>query len=68
MMAVFFPRGQQAIKKIKRKFLAELERYRASGAEGIAFVTNQELRLAERKELADSAQDPDQGRVRRERR
>ena len=51
--AVYFPRGQQDFAEIKKKFLHDLEGINQNGANGIAFVTNQELRLGERKELAE---------------
>lgn len=50
-MAVYFPRNQQDFKDIAAKFKSDLEKARRSESEGIAFVTNQELRLAERQTL-----------------
>jgi hypothetical protein len=50
-MAVFSPRGQQQFATIKDKFVSDLAGVVINAAIGIAFVTNQELRLAERKEL-----------------
>jgi hypothetical protein len=50
-MAVYFPRGQQDFAAIQTKFKSDLGAARAAGAEGIAFVTNQEMRLAERRSL-----------------
>lgn len=55
VMASFFPRGQQDFKAIREKFLADLDGARANRADGIAFVTNQELRLGERRELVELA-------------
>jgi hypothetical protein len=55
VMAVFFPRGQQSFSDIKKKFLDDLRGARRNAADGIAFVTNQELTLGERKELHDAA-------------
>ncbi|GAA5096750.1 hypothetical protein [Nocardia iowensis] len=52
IMAVHFPRGQQRISAIKKKFRADLAGVEANGADGIAFVTNQELTVTERNELA----------------
>lgn len=52
VMAVYFPRGQQDFTTIKQKFISDVGGVTLSAATGIAFVTNQELRLAERKELA----------------
>lgn len=51
--AVYFPRGQQTLKEIETKFQGDLEGVTVNSAGGIAFVTNQELRLAERKQLQD---------------
>jgi hypothetical protein len=53
--AVYFPRGQQAFKDILEKFSTDLGGVSRNNADGIVFVTNQELRLAERKKLADLA-------------
>lgn len=53
--AVYFPRGQQSFATIESKFNADLTAARERvGAEGFAFITNQELRLAERRTLQDS--------------
>jgi hypothetical protein len=54
-MAVYFPRGEKNYQKIKSKFLSDAKLIKQQDATGIAFVTNQELRLSERKELEDSA-------------
>ena len=54
-MAVYFPRGEKGYQEIKAKFLEDTKKIKQQGATGIAFVTNQELRLSERKELEDSA-------------
>lgn len=51
--AVYFPRGQQDFSEIKNKFIHDLDGVKKNGANGIAFVTNQELRLAERKDLSE---------------
>jgi len=56
-MAVYFPRGQQSFEDIKKKFAADLGGARKNSITGFAFVTNQELRLAERRELVESAPD-----------
>lgn len=50
-MAVYFPRNQQDFRDIEAKFTSDLEKAQGSGCDGIAFVTNQELRLAERRAL-----------------
>lgn len=51
--AVYFPRGQQSFSDIKDKFAHDLDGVKANNAKGLAFVTNQELRLGERKILAE---------------
>ncbi|MBC6463418.1 tetratricopeptide repeat protein [Actinomadura sp. HBU206391] len=56
IMAVYFPRGQQAFKAIRSKFVSDAAGVSANSADGIAFVTNQELSLAERKELCSRTQ------------
>jgi hypothetical protein len=50
-MAVYFPRGQQAFNAIKTKFEVDLGGAKRNSADGIAFVTNQELTLGERKDI-----------------
>jgi hypothetical protein len=55
VMAAYFPRGRQSLTDIKHKFEADLEGARNNDA-GIAFVTNQELKLAEREELKTLAE------------
>ena len=47
LMAVYFPRGQQDFKEIEKKFLDDLKGVKTNTADALAFVTNQELRLAE---------------------
>jgi hypothetical protein len=49
--AVYFPRGQQDLKKIKSKLKDDVAAAIKHDPKGVAFVTNQELKLAERKEL-----------------
>jgi hypothetical protein len=51
IMAVYFPRGQKSFNEIKSKFLNDLEGLKANAADGLAFVTNQELSLGQREEL-----------------
>src|SRR5690349_15053699 len=53
LMAVYFPRGQQSYADIKKKFLDDAKGVPANGAQGFAFVTNQELTLAERATLKE---------------
>ena len=55
VMASYFPRGQKDFKAIEAKFMGDVDGALANDAQGIAFVTNQELRLAERKALAENA-------------
>lgn len=57
--AVYFPRGQQSFSDIKLKFEHDLEGVKQNKANGIVFVTNQELRLSERKELTEIDNDMD---------
>ncbi len=54
-MAVSFPRGQQSFAAIKAKFQDDVAKARATGVDAVAFVMNQEVRLAERAELAQLA-------------
>lgn len=51
IMAVYFPRGKVKFSAIKQKFQHDLQGVANNGAEGIVFVTNQELTLEERKTL-----------------
>lgn len=53
IMAVYFPRGQQTIAEITSKLFADIAsaKKREEGLDGLVFVTNQELRWAERREL-----------------
>lgn len=53
--AVYFPRGQQTLKTIEGKFDSDLTKAAAHAPHGLAFVTNQELRMAERAQLVESA-------------
>lgn len=57
--AVYFPRGQQSFSDIKSKFTHDLSGIDANNAEGLAFVTNQEIRLSERKILTEIAPEVD---------
>lgn len=50
---VYFPRGQKTFADIKKKFEYDLAGVEKNHASGFAFVTNQELRLSERKELSE---------------
>ena len=51
--AVYFPRGQKSFNEIKKKYRYDLEGVYRNGAKGIAFITNQELSLMERKILEE---------------
>lgn len=57
-MAAYFPRGQQSPKTITDKFTGDFEGVAAHHADGMAFVTNQELRLADRRNLAAAVDGP----------
>jgi hypothetical protein len=59
VMAVYFPRGQQSIKEITDKLTSDVEKAESKEPEpvGVAFVTNQELRLAEREALGNVGAD-----------
>ena len=49
--AAYFPRGQKSFSKIKDKFTNDLEGIKKNKVSGMAFVTNQELSLEERRTL-----------------
>lgn len=51
LMAAYFPRGQQSFSDIQKKFLGDAAGVPKNGAQGFAFVTNQELSLSERSSL-----------------
>lgn len=51
--AVYFPRGQKDFSEIKDKFIHDLEGVKQNEANGIAFITNQEIRLSERKIISE---------------
>lgn len=55
VMAVYFPRGEKNFAEIQEKFIHDLAGAKDAGADGIAFVTNQELRLGERSDLKQRA-------------
>ena len=55
LMAVYFPRGQRDFNEIEKKFLNDLNGVNSNQADALAFVTNQELRLAERESLEKAA-------------
>lgn len=51
--AVYFPRGQQKFNSIKTKFISDLKGVEKNNVKGMVFLTNQELKLSERKILTD---------------
>jgi len=53
VMAVYFPRNQQSFTEINRKFKEDAKGVTKNSADGMVFVTNQELKLSERKKLGD---------------
>ena len=57
--AVYFPRGQQSFSSIKAKFIHDLFGIGVNNAGGLAFVTNQEICLSERKILTEIASEID---------
>ncbi|EQM29986.1 hypothetical protein N601_30105 [Rhodococcus erythropolis DN1] len=57
IMAVNFPRDEQTFGDIKRKFVSDLESATKHQPYGLAFVTNQEIRLSERAELRELGAD-----------
>lgn len=56
IMAVYFPRGQQPFGEIKQKFVTDFRGVRGNGADGMVFVTNQELTLGQRRQLGESVE------------
>jgi len=53
IVAAYFPRDQQQFAVIKNKLLNDVSGISKNNADGIVFITNQELRLSERDELKD---------------
>jgi len=53
--AAYFPRGQHSLVQISEKLKNDIEGIAKNSVDGLAFVTNQELRLRERDELVESA-------------
>ncbi len=51
--AVYFPKGQKSYSDIKTKFMHDIQGVSTNSADGMAFITNQELTLGEREELKD---------------
>jgi hypothetical protein len=52
--AAYFPRGQKNFSEIKKKFTSDIKGIKKNKVSGLAFVTNQELTLSERKELKNT--------------
>lgn len=48
VMAAYFPRGEKTRATIEKKLKHDIEGAKSQGAVGIAFVTNQEVKLADR--------------------
>jgi hypothetical protein len=57
VMAVYFPRHKHSFSDIKAKFKSDLDGAMKHQPKGLAFVTNQEITLAERDELITLAPD-----------
>lgn len=55
--ASYFPRGKKEYRAIKKKLLQDAKGVKANDAQGMAFVTNQELKVSERKDLTACASD-----------
>ena len=55
VMAVYFPRGQGTLSEIEKKFRNDLAGVNVHETWGIAFVTNQELTLAQRKSFTEAS-------------
>lgn len=53
IVACYFPRSEKQFNEIKRKYQDDLEGVRVNDADGIIFVTNQELTLGQRKQLKE---------------
>jgi Restriction endonuclease len=53
-VGVYFPRGQDSQSSIRAKVVGDFNGMAAHQADGMVFVTNQELRKAERKALRDA--------------
>ncbi len=53
--AAHFPRKAVTLTQFKKKFMADLKGVEINKGKGMAFVTNQELKLHERKKLAEAA-------------
>lgn len=49
----YFPRGQQTFSEIETKFLSDFEGVSVNDADAFVFVTNQELKIGERKSLSN---------------
>ena len=53
IVSVYFPRGQKSFSEIQKKLKIDIERIKKNKTDGIIFITNQELTLAEREKLKE---------------
>lgn len=51
IMAVYFPRGEKKFTELKKKFLGDLKGVKSNNANGIVFITNQDVTDSQRKSL-----------------
>lgn len=58
LMAVYFPRSQQSFAAIRTKVLDDYKGVVSNEVEGMAFVTNQELKISERGALCNAIDAP----------
>jgi hypothetical protein len=56
---IYFPRGQKKPSEIKKKFIQDISGVAMNDSVGFAFITNQEIKLAERKKLTEQYPDID---------
>lgn len=57
IVACYFPRSPKSFREIKSKFIDDFQGIEKNNAEGMIFVTNQELTLGQRKELKELSTD-----------
>jgi hypothetical protein len=57
IMAAYYSRGERTLREIEDKLVSDIESARKHSPVGVAFVTNQELRLAERVTLEECGGD-----------
>ena len=58
-MAVYFPHGEKPLSEVKAKFTSDIDAAKKHEPKGVAFVTNQEITLGERRELIGLVGDVD---------